>query len=127
MTAVAAAELLKTADASVGEVVDQRAVAQLPLNGRMLVDLMLTVPGAHLSHGAQTGDMNPLYWRPGQRSAISVGEIGRMRIIFCWRGRRIRTLRSIRRTSAHRRMRCRSSMCRWGATRRRWVARAAAR
>jgi hypothetical protein len=73
VTAVAAAELLKTADASVGEVVDQRAVAQLPLNGRMLVDLMLTVPGAHVSHGAQTGDMNPLYWRPGQRSAISVG------------------------------------------------------
>ncbi|MCU1226741.1 MAG: TonB-dependent receptor [Edaphobacter sp.] len=73
VTAVAAAELLKTADASVGEVVDQRAVAQLPLNGRMLVDLMLLVPGAHLSHGAQTGDMNPLYWRPGQRSAISVG------------------------------------------------------
>jgi hypothetical protein len=71
--AVAAAELLKTADASVGEVVDQRAVAQLPLNGRMLVDLMLTVPGAHVSHGAQAGDMNPLYWRPGQRSSISVG------------------------------------------------------
>jgi len=73
VTAVTAAELLKTADASVGEVVDQRAVAQLPLNGRMLVDLMLTVPGAHMSHGAQAGDMNPLYWRPGQRSAISVG------------------------------------------------------
>jgi Carboxypeptidase regulatory-like domain len=73
VTAIAAAELLKTSDASVGEVVDQRAVEQLPLNGRMLVDLMLTVPGAHVSHGAQTGDMNPLYWRPGQRSAISVG------------------------------------------------------
>src|SRR5205823_12465489 len=38
VTAVAAAELLKTADASVGGVVDQRSVAQLPLNGRMLVD-----------------------------------------------------------------------------------------
>ena len=73
VTAIAAAQLLKTTDASVGEVVDQRAVAQLPLNGRMLVDLMLTVPGAHMSHGAQSGDMNPLYWRPGQRSAISVG------------------------------------------------------
>jgi Carboxypeptidase regulatory-like domain len=73
VTAVAAAELLKTADASVGEVVDQRAVAQLPLNGRMLVDLMLTVPGAHVSHGTQSGDMNPLYWRPGQRSSIGVG------------------------------------------------------
>ena len=39
----------------------------------MLIDLVLTVPGAHVSHGAQTGNMNPLYWRPGQRSAVSVG------------------------------------------------------
>ena len=68
-----AGELLKTQDASVGEVVDQRSVDSLPLNGRMLIDLVLTVPGAHLSHGAATGDMNPLYWRPGQRSAVSIG------------------------------------------------------
>jgi hypothetical protein len=26
-----------------------------------------------MSHGAQTGDMNPLYWRPGQRSSVSIG------------------------------------------------------
>jgi hypothetical protein len=69
----AAGELLKTQDASVGEVVDQRAVDSLPLNGRMLIDLVLTVPGAHVSHGAAAGDMNPLYWRPGQRSAVSIG------------------------------------------------------
>jgi hypothetical protein len=69
----ASGELLKTQDASVGEVVDQRSVDSLPLNGRMLIDLVLTVPGAHLSHGAATGDMNPLYWRPGQRSAVSIG------------------------------------------------------
>ena len=68
-----AGELLKTQDASVGEVVDQRSVESLPLNGRMLIDLVLTVPGAHISHGASTGDMNPLYWRPGQRSAVSIG------------------------------------------------------
>src|SRR5215510_2087509 len=29
--------------------------------------------GVHMSHGAQTGEMNPLYWRPGQRSAVSIG------------------------------------------------------
>ncbi len=69
----AAGELLKTQDASVGAVVDQRSVDSLPLNGRMLIDLVLTVPGAHLSHGASAGDMNPLYWRPGQRSAVSIG------------------------------------------------------
>ncbi len=56
-----------------GAVVDQRSVESLPLNGRMLIDLVLTVPGAHVSHGAATGDMNPLYWRPGQRSAVSIG------------------------------------------------------
>src|SRR5205814_9802367 len=25
------------------------------------------------SHVAQTGNINPLYWRPGQRSAVSIG------------------------------------------------------
>ncbi|HEU4931229.1 MAG TPA: carboxypeptidase regulatory-like domain-containing protein, partial [Pyrinomonadaceae bacterium] len=64
--------VLRTTDASVGEVVEPTAVQNLPLNGRMLIDLVLTVPGAHEGHGAQTGDMSPLYWRPGQRSAISI-------------------------------------------------------
>ena len=73
VTVQAAGELLKTQDASVGEVVDQRSVDSLPLNGRMLIDLVLTVPGAHISHGASTGDMNALYWRPGERSAVSIG------------------------------------------------------
>jgi Carboxypeptidase regulatory-like domain/TonB-dependent Receptor Plug Domain len=65
-------ELLKTTDASVGEVVDRRSVQQLPLNGRQLIDLVSTVPGAHVSMGAQEGNANPLYWRPGQFSAISI-------------------------------------------------------
>jgi len=29
-----------------------------------LIDLALTVPDAHVGHGAQTGDMSPLYWPP---------------------------------------------------------------
>jgi len=65
--------VLRTSDASVGEVVEQTSIRNLPLNGRMLIDLVLTVPGAHESHGAQAGDMSPLYWRPGQRSAVSIG------------------------------------------------------
>lgn len=65
--------VLRTTDASVGEVVERSAVQNLPLNGRMLIDLVLTVPGTHESHGAQAGDMSPLYWRPGQRSAVSIG------------------------------------------------------
>lgn len=64
--------VLRTTDASVGEVVEPTSIQNLPLNGRMLIDLVLTVPGAHEGHGAQTGDMSPLYWRPGQRSAISI-------------------------------------------------------
>ena len=64
--------VLRTTDASVGEVVEPTSIQNLPLNGRMLIDLALTVPGTHESHGAQAGDMSPLYWRPGQRSAISV-------------------------------------------------------
>jgi hypothetical protein len=65
--------VLRTTDASVGEVVEPTSIRNLPLNGRMLIDLVLTVPGAHESHGAQTGDMSPLYWRPGQHSAVSIG------------------------------------------------------
>jgi len=73
LSVTAAAETLKTQDATIGEVVEQSSVHDLPLNGRMLLDLALTVPGSHMGHGAQTGTSNPLYWRPGQASAISVG------------------------------------------------------
>jgi hypothetical protein len=65
-------ELLRTADATVGAVVDRDSVQQLPLNGRQLIDLVATVPGAHVSMGAQQGNVNPLYWRPGQFSAVSI-------------------------------------------------------
>jgi len=69
----AAGELLRTSDASVGEVVEPQSIRELPLNGRMLIDLVLTVPGTHVGFGAQTGQTNPLYWRPGQRSAVVIG------------------------------------------------------
>ncbi|PYV40612.1 MAG: hypothetical protein DMG06_19735, partial [Acidobacteria bacterium] len=49
-------EMLDKTDASVGEVIEPTSIANLPLNGRMLIDLVLTVPGAHVSHGAQAGD-----------------------------------------------------------------------
>jgi hypothetical protein len=64
--------LLHVSDAVVGEVIDQRQVAELPLNGRQFLELALLVPGAHTSHGAQMGDVSPLYWRPGQNSAITI-------------------------------------------------------
>jgi hypothetical protein len=71
--AQAQADTLKTEDASNGEVVEAKTVHELPLNGRMVLDLALTVPGAHASHGAQAGDMSPLYWRPGQGSSLTIG------------------------------------------------------
>jgi hypothetical protein len=66
------APLLHSSDASVGEVVDQEHVSELPLNGRQFLELSLLVPGVHHSHGAQTGETNALYWRPGQNSAVSI-------------------------------------------------------
>jgi len=69
----ASSDLLRETDSSVGEVVEPKSIQELPLNGRMLVDLVLTVPGAHLGFGAQSGQTNPLYWRPGQRSAVVIG------------------------------------------------------
>jgi hypothetical protein len=69
----ASGETMHTTDASVGEVVEPQSIRELPLNGRMLIDLVLTVPGAHVGFGAQTGATNPLYWRPGQRSAVVIG------------------------------------------------------
>ncbi|MGJ5815289.1 carboxypeptidase regulatory-like domain-containing protein [Paludibaculum fermentans] len=66
-------DMLKTQDAAIGEVVETKSVKELPLNGRSLLDLALTVPGSHQGHGAQTGSMNPLYWRPGQNSSLTIG------------------------------------------------------
>ena len=64
--------LLHSTDVAIGEVIDQRQVAELPLNGRQFLELALLVPGVHTSHGAQTGSTTALYWRPGQNSAISI-------------------------------------------------------
>src|SRR5882724_10356837 len=73
VTVSATGETMRTTDASVGEVIEPQSIRELPLNGRMLIDLVLTVPGAHVGFGAQTGGTNPLYWRPGQRSAVVIG------------------------------------------------------
>lgn len=72
--AVVAAELplLRSTTSGVGQVIEERQVQELPLNGRQFLELSLLVPGVHTSHGAQTGNTTALYWRPGQNSAVSV-------------------------------------------------------
>ena len=65
--------VMDSTQTSVSEVIEPQDIANLPLNGRMVLDLVLTVPGAHPGSGAQSGEANPLYWRPGQDSALSIG------------------------------------------------------
>ncbi len=70
---VGTVQMLRTTDASLGEVIEPTLTQELPLNGRHLLDLALLAPSAHAGSGAQTGTANPLYWRPSQNSALSVG------------------------------------------------------
>jgi len=70
---VGAAEVLRTADASLGEVIEPTLTRELPLNGGHVLDLALLAPAVHQGYGMQTGNYNPLYWRPSQNSALSVG------------------------------------------------------
>lgn len=70
---VGSAEMLRTGDASLGEVIEPKMTEQLPLNGRHLLDLAMLAPSVHSGAGAATGNTNPLYWRPQQDSALSVG------------------------------------------------------
>lgn len=69
----AAIPLLNRRDSTLGAVIDRAQVESLPLNGRHFLELSLLTPGVHRGHGAQMGDQNPLNWRPGQNSALSVG------------------------------------------------------
>ena len=46
MTVVAEAPVIETATASVGQVINQRTVQEIPLNGRHFVDLGLLIPGS---------------------------------------------------------------------------------
>ena len=70
---VGSAQMLRTADPSLGEVIEPTLTRELPLNGRHLLDLAMLAPAVHEGFGAQTGSANPLYWRPSQNSALSVG------------------------------------------------------
>ncbi len=70
---VGAVQALRTTNASLGEVIEPTLTKELPLNGRHLLELAQLAPSVHSGSGAQAGSTNPLYWRPQQNSALSVG------------------------------------------------------
>lgn len=70
---VGSVQMLRTTDASLGEVIEPVLTKELPLNGRHLLDLAMLAPSVHAGSGAQSGLANPLYWRPQQNSALSAG------------------------------------------------------
>jgi hypothetical protein len=59
---------LRTTDATLGELIDPTLTAQLPLDGRHVLDLAVLAPAttSNLDMGVQDGNQNQLYWRPGQ-------------------------------------------------------------
>ncbi len=70
---VSQAALLKTTDASLGEVIEPKMVHDLPLDGGHLLALAMLAPEVHQGYGAGAGNNNPLYWRPLQNSALVAG------------------------------------------------------
>jgi hypothetical protein len=70
---VGQSELLKTTDASLGEVIEPKMVRDLPLDGGHLLALAMLAPEVHQGFGAAMGNNNPLYWRPLQDSALVAG------------------------------------------------------
>ena len=53
---VGSAALLRTADASLGEVIEPTLTKELPLNGGHVLDLALLAPAVHQGYGMQTGN-----------------------------------------------------------------------
>ena len=99
VTVAASGELLKTQDASVGEVVDQRSVDSLPLNGRMLIDLR--PHGAGSAHQSRRGDRRHepacIGVRDNDRQSASAAAVP-TGITFCSMARPIPIRPSARRT-----------------------------
>jgi hypothetical protein len=58
-----------------------------------------------LQVSAQTGETNPLYWRPGQRSAVVLVARGPMLTFFFWTARLTPSRPSTPKTRVHRQIR----------------------
>ena len=67
---------VNTQDAVIKEVVDQRRVVDLPLNGRSPLQLMLLVPGVHAVEGSGSAGIGSSFTPSGQQFISSSGSRG---------------------------------------------------
>ena len=67
---------VNTQDAVIMEVVDERRVVDLPLNGRSPLQLMLVVPGVHAIEGAAARGIGGSFTPAGQQLVASSGSRG---------------------------------------------------
>jgi len=91
----AGSEVLHTTDASVGEVVEPQSVRELPLNGRMLIDLVLTVPTWVSARKRERRTRSTGGRGSGPRWSLAAP--ARTAIFFCWTAPPIRIPHSTRR------------------------------